>query len=253
MNSCIFFQFLQIDRIIFCVFLENDYGIYNRKMSDYFPPDTTKKTDTDDVHMDSQVDQDVDMLSQGGKSMLDYSHVSESQFFGADLDMDHPDTPSQQAETCTSVAENPAKEMTSEKCDPVEDEKSAGESKPKQQKEKHEEKKGDSEQGAGGAGVEKEKGAGEKTENAPADTKQEDEEDQATSMNSKDTDSQGLEETMEVEGAENVEKNTTTDISKSEGEVKQQDKSLAGTNQVTQTDSSQSKDGSGDKGEPSKE
>lgn len=29
-----------MDRIIFCVFLENDYGIYNRKMSDYFPPGT---------------------------------------------------------------------------------------------------------------------------------------------------------------------------------------------------------------------
>ncbi|XP_058235533.1 ADP-ribose glycohydrolase MACROD2 isoform X2 [Hemibagrus wyckioides] len=223
----------KMDRIIFCVFLENDYGIYNRKMSDYFPPDT-KKTDAD-VTMDSQVEQDVDMLSQG------------------DLDMDHLDTPSQQAEPCTSVAENPAKEMTTERSDPVEDEKSAGESKPKQEKEKQEEKKGDSEQGSGSAGVEKEKGAGEKTDNAPADTKQEDEEDQVTSVNSKDADSQGLEETMEVEGAENEEKNTTTDISKSEGEVKQQDKSLAGTNQVTQTDSSQSKDGSSDKGEPSKE
>lgn len=38
MYSFLFFLFLQIDRIIFCVFLENDYGIYNRKMSDYFPP-----------------------------------------------------------------------------------------------------------------------------------------------------------------------------------------------------------------------
>ncbi|XP_053088987.1 ADP-ribose glycohydrolase MACROD2 isoform X3 [Pangasianodon hypophthalmus] len=215
----------KIDRIIFCVFLENDYGIYNRKMSDYFPldneeceegnvahtEDDANKNDTDDVPMDSQVDQDVEMLSQGD-------------------DVDDLDTPSQQPETCTSAPENPAKEKTTERSDPVEDEKSAGESKPKQEKEKHDEKKGDSEEGAGGTGVEKEKSAREKTENAPADTKQEDE-----------------------EGAENEEKNTTTDSSKSEGEVKHQDKSPAETNQATQTDSSQSKDGSSDKGEPSKE
>ncbi|XP_034158797.2 ADP-ribose glycohydrolase MACROD2 isoform X4 [Pangasianodon hypophthalmus] len=213
----------KIDRIIFCVFLENDYGIYNRKMSDYFPldneeceegnvahtEDDANKNDTDDVPMDSQVDQDVEMLSQGD-------------------DVDDLDTPSQQPETCTSAPENPAKEKTTERSDPVEDEKSAGESKPKQEKEKHDEKKGDSEEGAGGT-------------------------DQVTSMNSKETDSQGLLETMEVEGAENEEKNTTTDSSKSEGEVKHQDKSPAETNQATQTDSSQSKDGSSDKGEPSKE
>ncbi|XP_027021707.1 ADP-ribose glycohydrolase MACROD2 isoform X4 [Tachysurus fulvidraco] len=224
----------KIDRIVFCVFLENDYGIYDRKMSDYFPPDA-EKSDTDDVHMDSQVDKDVDMLSQG------------------DLDLDHVDTPSQQEETFTSAAENPAKDITTEKSDPVVDEKSAGESQPKQEKEKHEEKKCDSEQDLASAGVEKEKSAGEKTESAPADTKRQDDEDHVTSMNSKDTDSQGLVETMEVEGAENEEKNTTTNISKSEGEVKQQDKSLAETNQATQTDSSQSKDRSSDKGEPSKE
>ncbi|XP_027021704.1 ADP-ribose glycohydrolase MACROD2 isoform X2 [Tachysurus fulvidraco] len=252
----------KIDRIVFCVFLENDYGIYDRKMSDYFPPDA-EKSDTDDVHMDSQVDKDVDMLSQG------------------DLDLDHVDTPSQQEETFTSAAENPAKDITTEKSDPVVDEKSAGESQPKQEKEKHEEKKCDSEQDLASAGVEKEKSAGEKTESAPADTKRQDDEDHVTSMNSKDTDSQGLVETMEVEdkrvtffteepgicgiydppptpiasqlSAENEEKNTTTNISKSEGEVKQQDKSLAETNQATQTDSSQSKDRSSDKGEPSKE
>ncbi|GAA6091117.1 uncharacterized [Tachysurus ichikawai] len=65
----------------------------------------------------------------------------------------------------------------------VVDEKSAGESQPKQEKEKHEEKKCDSEQDIGSAGVEKEKSAGEKTENAPADTKQQD--DQAVRLASK--------------------------------------------------------------------
>ncbi|XP_017318954.1 ADP-ribose glycohydrolase MACROD2 isoform X2 [Ictalurus punctatus] len=239
----------KIDRIIFCVFLENDYGIYNRKMSDYFPPDNEEceegnvahteddanKNDAADVQMDSQVDQDVEMMSQG------------------DADVDHPDPPSEQPETCTSAAENPAKELTTEGSDPVEDEKSAGESKPKQEKEKPEEKNGDSEEGIGSAGAEKENSAGEKTENAPADAKQEDEEDQVTSMNSKEADSQGLMETMEVEGAENEENTTTTHTSKSEGEVMHQDKSPAETNQATQTDSSQSKDGPSDKGEPSKE
>ncbi|KAI5108508.1 O-acetyl-ADP-ribose deacetylase MACROD2 isoform X1 [Silurus meridionalis] len=345
-----------IDRIIFCVFLENDYGIYNRKMSDYFPTDNEEceegneahteddanQNDTDDVYMESQPDQDVEMFSQ------------------ADVDEDRLDTPNLQ---------------------PVEDEKAAGDGKPQQEKEKHEEKKSDSEEGAG---VEKETSAGEKSKDVPADTKQEDdEEDQVTSINSKQADGQESVETMEVEatGGANArilprcfrirppkpstqpfltpsllrppepstlltlspgrglnrqplnpellrrqggrrlniaplvqdtpsetvhigytlrnrpqptfhaaipdtflttvtrtfhalnfepwpgrglatsqprgaatEENTTRDITKSEGEVKHQDKSPAETNQATQTDISQSKDGSSsDKGEPSKE
>ncbi|XP_060781464.1 ADP-ribose glycohydrolase MACROD2 [Neoarius graeffei] len=222
----------KIDRIIFCVFLENDYGIYNRKMSDYFPRDNEEceegnvadmeddanKTDIDDVQMDSQGGQDVDMLSQGA------------------MDVDHLDTPSQQPETCFSAAEDSAKEITTERSDPVDDEKSAGESQTKQEKEKHDEKKDDSEEGTDRAGVKKEKHTGEETENTPADTKQEDEEDQVTSMNNKEADSQGLVGTVEVEG-----------------EVKHQDKSPSETNQATPTDSSHSKDGSSDKSEPSKE
>ncbi|XP_046731030.1 ADP-ribose glycohydrolase MACROD2 isoform X4 [Silurus meridionalis] len=235
----------KIDRIIFCVFLENDYGIYNRKMSDYFPTDNEEceegneahteddanQNDTDDVYMESQPDQDVEMFSQ------------------ADVDEDRLDTPNLQPEICSSVPETAAKEINTERSEPVEDEKAAGDGKPQQEKEKHEEKKSDSEEG-----VEKETSAGEKSKDVPADTKQEDdEEDQVTSINSKQADGQESVETMEVEGAA-TEENTTRDITKSEGEVKHQDKSPAETNQATQTDISQSKDGSSsDKGEPSKE
>ncbi|XP_046731022.1 ADP-ribose glycohydrolase MACROD2 isoform X3 [Silurus meridionalis] len=236
----------KIDRIIFCVFLENDYGIYNRKMSDYFPTDNEEceegneahteddanQNDTDDVYMESQPDQDVEMFSQ------------------ADVDEDRLDTPNLQPEICSSVPETAAKEINTERSEPVEDEKAAGDGKPQQEKEKHEEKKSDSEEGAG---VEKETSAGEKSKDVPADTKQEDDEDQVTSINSKQADGQESVETMEVEGAA-TEENTTRDITKSEGEVKHQDKSPAETNQATQTDISQSKDGSSsDKGEPSKE
>ncbi|KAM9476363.1 ADP-ribose glycohydrolase MACROD2 isoform 2-T2 [Clarias gariepinus] len=232
----------KIDRIIFCVFLENDYRIYNGKMSTYFPTDPNKNDadddddDDNDVHMDSQVHHDVEMQSQG------------------DMDVDQPDIPNQPPETCTLAAEHPAKETATERSDPREDEKSAEESKPKQEKEKHEEKKSDSEEVSGSAGVEKEKSGGEKTENAPADTKQEDKPGQVTSMDSKEADTQGLVGAKEVEGAESEEKNTTLDLSKPEDEMKpNQDESLAETNQATQTDSSQSKDGPSDKGEPSKE
>jgi len=40
MLNASFLLFLQIDRVIFCVFLETDYEIYKRKMSDFFSPGT---------------------------------------------------------------------------------------------------------------------------------------------------------------------------------------------------------------------
>ncbi len=40
MLNASFSLFLQIDRVIFCVFLETDYEIYKRKMSDLFSPGT---------------------------------------------------------------------------------------------------------------------------------------------------------------------------------------------------------------------
>lgn len=37
----------KVNRIIFCVFLEKDFKIYQRKLCKYFPPDTGKKEESD--------------------------------------------------------------------------------------------------------------------------------------------------------------------------------------------------------------
>ncbi|XP_051507924.1 ADP-ribose glycohydrolase MACROD2 isoform X2 [Myxocyprinus asiaticus] len=42
----------EIDRVIFCVFLETDYEIYNRKMSDFFSPDNDGHEEEEDAKME---------------------------------------------------------------------------------------------------------------------------------------------------------------------------------------------------------
>lgn len=42
----------EIDRVIFCVFLETDYEIYKRKMSDFFSPDNDDRKKEDDGKME---------------------------------------------------------------------------------------------------------------------------------------------------------------------------------------------------------
>ncbi|KAK2896910.1 hypothetical protein Q8A67_011398 [Cirrhinus molitorella] len=44
----------EIDRVIFCVFLETDYEIYKRKMSDFFSPDTDDKMNEKDDSMSQE-------------------------------------------------------------------------------------------------------------------------------------------------------------------------------------------------------
>lgn len=84
----------KIDRVIFCVFLETDYEIYKRKMSEFFSPDNDGREkdedakmeedntqaeggedeqlgDAQDAEMLSQTDDDVHMESQKQEESLD--------------------------------------------------------------------------------------------------------------------------------------------------------------------------------------
>ncbi|XP_059372848.1 ADP-ribose glycohydrolase MACROD2-like [Carassius carassius] len=49
----------EIDRVIFCVFLETDYEIYKRKMSDFFSPDNDDHKNEKDASMDQDDTQPV--------------------------------------------------------------------------------------------------------------------------------------------------------------------------------------------------
>ncbi|XP_035387303.1 ADP-ribose glycohydrolase MACROD2 isoform X2 [Electrophorus electricus] len=230
----------EVDRVIFCVFLETDYEIYKRKMSDFFSPDKQeceKQTESQPEDGDEQPTcEDMEKLSQGA----------------ADEDMEDVDTPNQTPENDVPGDENSKekKEIPAEKNDPVEAERSAGESKPEEDKERQGEKKEDSEDGA-----ERETCTEEKIPAAHADQAQtEQERDGAKCVGLQDNESQGGMESMEVEGDLDGDKNIAlaedTDMSKVETQcqnVKPQEP-----NQAAQTDSSDSKDGAMDKSEPKK-
>ncbi|CAM4541589.1 ADP-ribose glycohydrolase MACROD2 isoform X1 [Caretta caretta] len=51
----------ELDRVIFCVFLEVDYKIFKKKMSEYFPTD-------DDNEEESEISEDTEGLEQKGQS-----------------------------------------------------------------------------------------------------------------------------------------------------------------------------------------
>uniref|UniRef100_A0A8C8SLQ8 Uncharacterized protein n=1 Tax=Pelusios castaneus TaxID=367368 RepID=A0A8C8SLQ8_9SAUR len=50
-----------MDRVIFCVFLEVDYKIFKKKMSEYFPTD-------DDNEEENEISEDTEVLEQTGQS-----------------------------------------------------------------------------------------------------------------------------------------------------------------------------------------
>ncbi|XP_036430966.1 ADP-ribose glycohydrolase MACROD2 isoform X2 [Colossoma macropomum] len=230
----------EIDRVIFCVFLETDYEIYKRKMSDFFPPDNKECEEGDGAPSENDSKQeaagDVEMLSQAQE----------------DDNMDDVGTQSQKSENNTAADENPkdGKEMDTDASNPVEDVNPAGEHKTEEE-EKLEQKKEKS-----GDAAEREPGGEEKIQSAPADAQAEQEKDQVKSVDTKEEGSQGGADAME--GIEDGDKNPPAvanddEVSNAKVELKHQDEIPPEPNQAAQTDSSQSKDGSADKNDPKKE
>uniref|UniRef100_A0AAR2JG60 Mono-ADP ribosylhydrolase 2 n=1 Tax=Pygocentrus nattereri TaxID=42514 RepID=A0AAR2JG60_PYGNA len=229
----------EIKRVIFCVFLQTDYEIYKRKMSDFFPPDNKECEEGDMAQPEDdskkEAPEDDDMLSQAQE----------------DEKMDDAGTQSQKSENNTAADENPKdeKEMDIDGSNTVEDVNPPGEH--KAEEEMPEQKKGES-----GDAAEREPGGEEKIQSAPGDAQAQQEKDQAKSVDTKDEDSQGGADAME--GIEDGEKNpppvaNEDEVSNAKVELKHQGEVPPEPNQVTQTDSSQSKDGSTDKNDPKKE
>ncbi|KAL7889363.1 hypothetical protein AOLI_G00016210 [Acnodon oligacanthus] len=229
-----------IERVIFCVFLETDYEIYKRKMSDFFPPDNKEHKEGEMAQSEddskTEAPKDDEMLSQAQE----------------DGNMDNAGTQSQKSENNTAADENPkdGNEMDIDGSNTVEDVNPPGEH--KAEEEMPEQKKGES-----GDAAEREPGGEEKIQSAPEDAQAQQEKDQAKNVDAKKEDSQGGAEAME--GIDDGDKNPTPVANDDEVsnakvvELKHQDEIPPEPNQPTQTDSSQSKDGSADKNDPKKE
>ncbi|XP_072533523.1 ADP-ribose glycohydrolase MACROD2 isoform X2 [Salminus brasiliensis] len=229
----------EMDRVIFCVFLETDYEIYKKQMSEIFPSDIEECEEGGETPPEDDAEEDppadVDMASQ----------------VVGDEEMETGGTQGQKSENDTVAGEK----GEDEKETPAEEEdgKLAGERKPEEEKEKQEQKMGESEN-AGDSGEEK-------AQEAPADPQAEQEKDQAKAMETKEKESQGDDEGMDVEDVPNRDKNfpalaalaNDNDDGNAKVEVKSQDGIPPEPNQATQADSSQPKDGPADKSEQRKE
>uniref|UniRef100_A0A671QNL5 Macro domain-containing protein n=1 Tax=Sinocyclocheilus anshuiensis TaxID=1608454 RepID=A0A671QNL5_9TELE len=67
----------EIDCVIFCVFLETDYEIYKRKMSDFFSPDNDDHKNEKDAGVEEDEKQDEEMMSQQEESTEDVTMQSQ--------------------------------------------------------------------------------------------------------------------------------------------------------------------------------
>ncbi|XP_043111005.1 ADP-ribose glycohydrolase MACROD2 isoform X2 [Puntigrus tetrazona] len=116
----------EIDRVIFCVFLETDYEIYKRKMSDFFSPDNDDQKkekdagmeedntepveggedDDDDAADKKDEKQDEEMMSQQEEPTEDVTMQSQDQ------EVESPDAESKDEETKPPEKEDPIVEAS---------------------------------------------------------------------------------------------------------------------------------------------
>ncbi|XP_022540989.2 ADP-ribose glycohydrolase MACROD2 isoform X3 [Astyanax mexicanus] len=211
----------EIDRVIFCVFLETDYEIYKRKMAVIFPADDAETDASGDVNMESQVEGDDDMDTGGTQVQKPENDPP-------------PPPPAETQEDENDTAE-----------EVVKDEKPAEEPKTKEEEEKKQEQK--MEEKMGGLDNAAADSGKETTPDDPAETPAGPGEDQPKGTENNENDSQGDAVAMDMEGEDGDQSATAPDNKNEECkptvvEVKQQT-----------ADSSQSKDGPEDKPELKKD
>lgn len=246
----------EIDRVIFCVFLEADYEIYKRKMSDFFSPDNDDRKKEDDGKMeqgetqpmegdagdeeDGDEDGDEDDEEDDKKDQKDVEMMSQTEETQEDVTMDSqkPEADSSQAETL--VQEN----KTPEKGDPGVEGSPAPKKKDEQEREKELKKdKGDDPQVLG---EEKEQNPGKKMQKGQADEEEKPVEDSTKSADPGLGTSQ--EDRMEVEEADkNVTAAKENTSSSTKDEANAQDKSSKEPDSAPTDSRPNSEDGQGKK------
>ncbi|XP_056108945.1 ADP-ribose glycohydrolase MACROD2 [Rhinichthys klamathensis goyatoka] len=141
----------EIDRVIFCVFLETDYEIYKRKMSDFFSPDNDDHKKEDDARVEQgntqpmeggeeDDDDDADKKDESMMSQTEESHVDET------MESQKPEAEGLDGEPMVQEDKTPAKEDRKVEVSPT------AKKKPEPEAEKENEKKevkGDDPQVAG--------------------------------------------------------------------------------------------------------
>ncbi|XP_051504656.1 ADP-ribose glycohydrolase MACROD1-like isoform X2 [Myxocyprinus asiaticus] len=140
----------EIDRVIFCVFLETDYEIYNRRMSDFFSPDNDSHEEEEEAKMENdnaQTEGGEEDATQGDKKEDEEMMSQTDEIYEDDVKMEsqkQDDIPD--AVTFEQVKEKP------EKGDPKVDESPAakeeleeGNNEKEREEEKKEDKGGDQE------------------------------------------------------------------------------------------------------------
>ncbi|XP_051773488.1 ADP-ribose glycohydrolase MACROD2 isoform X2 [Ctenopharyngodon idella] len=139
----------EIDRVIFCVFLETDYEIYKRKMSDFFSPGNTQpmEGEEDDDNDTDKKDEKEDEIMM---SQTEESHVDET------MDSQKPEADSRDDETMVQEDKTSAKEDHKVEVSPT------AKKKPEPEREKEKEKKEDKGDDPQVAGGEKEDSPGKK-------------------------------------------------------------------------------------------
>ncbi|XP_062851026.1 ADP-ribose glycohydrolase MACROD2 isoform X2 [Trichomycterus rosablanca] len=158
----------EIDRIIFCVFLDTDFEIYKKKMAEFFRPAEKEREEEREEEKPAQMRDDENEV--GDVEMQ--SQVEKDENEAADVDMQSQVETDMAISAGVSAVEEPSQES---------DQKAEEESAPNEEEEVPEEKK----EAEDDTGAEREKMADGKTQTTPAKTTKEDEKDQANSMGTK--------------------------------------------------------------------
>ncbi|KAK7148357.1 hypothetical protein R3I93_012622 [Phoxinus phoxinus] len=150
----------EIDRVIFCVFLETDYEIYKRKMSDFFSPDNDDHKKEDDARMeqgntqpmeggeedddddDADADKKDEKEDESMMSQTEESHVDET------MESQKPEAEGLDGEPMVQEDKTPGKEDHKVEVSPTAKKKPEPEAEKEKEKEKKE-VKGDDPQVAG--------------------------------------------------------------------------------------------------------
>ncbi|XP_067278545.1 ADP-ribose glycohydrolase MACROD2 [Pseudorasbora parva] len=230
----------EIDRVIFCVFLETDYEIYKRKMSDFFSPDNDDHKKEDDAKMEQDNTQPMeggednddvadkkDETEDDSMSQTEASHVDET------MESQNPEDEGRDDEPMVQEDKTPAKEDRKVEVSPTV--KKKPEPEPKKEKEKKEDKGNDPQV----AGEEKEDSPEKKMQ-----TGQTDEAGKQIEDSTKTDTSQDPVDSMEDQDAVTTAKENNTSSTKVD--VKAQDKSSQEPDSTPADSRPNSEDGQGD-------
>lgn len=249
----------EIDRVIFCVFLETDYEIYKRKMSYFFSPDNDGHEEEEDAKMEDDntpteggeeiepagdTKEDAEMMSQTDEKCDEDDVTMESQKQAESPDVE----PLEQGNEKHDKGDPEVKESP-----PTKKKLEEGNKEKEREEEKKEEKSGDPVAGEGDCPGKTDDSPGKKMKTGQTDAEGKQRKGSTKSADTREGTSQDGDVPMDVQDGDKSEiKSSKENTSSTKDEMKAQDKSSQ-ESESAPTDSSQSKDGQVDKSAQKKE